>query len=172
MPRRSNHCIAAACDSRRRVAAAPESERDVVDDGQVIEQEPVLEHDTDRSLSRRHETPGRRVVENLAVELDPTAVDRLKAGEGPDQGRLSGAVRPDEHDQLSGHDRELHIEVEPAEPHSDAGVETGSAHGASGAGARPRPSTRLPTTDRTTSETASSTRLNTMPAGWLFSNAR
>ena len=151
--------------------ATAQAEGDVVDDAHGVEQEPVLEHHTDRSLARRHETPGRRVVEHLAVERDPSFVDHLQARKRPQQRRLPGAVRPDENDELTRFDDEVDIEIERAQPQPDLGVEPGLRHAS--AGARPRPaSTRLPTTVSTRSETPSSTRLSTMPAGWLFSNAR
>ena len=152
--------------------AAAQAEGDVVDHAHVVEQESVLEHDTDRSLPRRNETPGRRIVEDLTVELDATAVDRVQAGDGPHQRRLSGAVRSDEHDQLTRLDREVHVEIELTEPQPDAAVETGSAHDAERRRPAAAASTRLPTTVSTTRDTASSTRLSTMPAGSLFSNAR
>ena len=156
-------------------AAAAQTERDVLDHAHPVEQQPILEHDTDRAPPGRNEQRRGGIVEHLAVELDPTGVDGLQTGVRPEQRGLARAVGTDEHDELARRRRQRHVEIELAQLHLHAAVQParfGFAHG-TGVGSWPRAdNTRLPTNASISTETATSTMLSTMPAGSLFSNAR
>ena len=109
------------CGAARDPAGA-EAERDVLQHGEVREQEIVLEHDADRSALGRHEDAG-AVVEDRAVELDPTAVEREQPGERAQERGLAGTVRSEDRDRLTVGGGEQRVERERAELQADLCVE-------------------------------------------------
>src|SRR5437016_5880598 len=77
-------------------AALTESERDVVERAEVIEEEVVLEHDADRAAVRRDELVAARVVDLDRVDVNVTVVDRDETGQRVEQCGLAGTVRSDD----------------------------------------------------------------------------
>ena len=93
-------------------AAGAQPEGDVLERGQVGEQQVVLEDDADGSAFRVDEDVGGRVVERLAVELDAALVDRQQPGEAAEQGALAGAVGAEHGDGLAALRGEVDVEAE------------------------------------------------------------
>ncbi len=81
------------------------TEGDVADDRAVGEEVRALCDQADPAAVRRH---GRQVA---AREHDAAVARAEEAGEGLDDGRLAGAVRPDQRDALVGADRQAHVDV-------------------------------------------------------------
>ena len=52
---------------------------------------------------------GRRAVERFLAEVDGAGLQRVKTGDGTHQGRLAGAVRADERDDLALFDVERNV---------------------------------------------------------------
>ena len=146
--------------------AGAHPERDVLERRECREQEVVLEHDANRPSLGRHEHADRRVIEELAVELDASGVDGQQAGEAAERSRLSRAVRPEEGDRLTAPGADVELEMEPTQraPHLRL-----QGHGAGG---WPLPRNRSRSATSTPNETAMSTRLNTIASSGLVSFAR
>ena len=104
-------------------AAGAEAEGDVLEGGEVGEQEVVLEDDGDGSAFGADEGVGGGVVEWFAVELDAAAVDRQQSGEAAEQGALAGTVGSEHGDGLAALGGEVDVETERAEGADDPGVE-------------------------------------------------
>jgi hypothetical protein len=83
------------------------AERDVLEDRLVGEEVERLEHHADvgAQLSERLALGGQR----LAVDQDPAVVDRLEPVDGAAEGRLAGAGRPDDDDDLLRGDLEVDV---------------------------------------------------------------
>ena len=91
-PTRSSQVPALVRGVRLGDAAGAQSEGDVLERGQVGEQEVVLEDDGDGAAFGADEHVGGGVVERFAVELDAAAVDRQQSGEAAEQRGLAGSV--------------------------------------------------------------------------------
>ena len=83
------------------------------------EEQVVLEHDGDRPLLRGDEGRVVGVLQDDAVEHDPTGVEGLQAREGPEQRALPRPVRADDGDDAPLRDRQVDIEVQPAQGELD-----------------------------------------------------
>ena len=70
-----------------------------------------------RSLSSTSLPSALAVADQVAVHLDPAAVDLLEVVDAADEGRLAGAGRPDDADRLALRDleRDALQHLEPAE---------------------------------------------------------
>ena len=90
---------------RARMAAAAQTEGDVVECAQVREQPVVLEHDADRPLLRGYEQAGGGVFERAPIERDAAARQRHEPGKRRQQRALAGPVRTEHGDDLAGADR-------------------------------------------------------------------
>jgi hypothetical protein len=104
-------------------APRSEPERDVVEGGQVLEQEVLLEHHADRAAFRRNEDLVGGVVEHDLVDANLTAVDRQQTGECAQHGGLAGPVGTEDCEHLARLDVDVDIEAERPEAESDVGVE-------------------------------------------------
>ena len=93
-------------DRRRRAAhprvdlvlrrlAPPQREREVVVDRHLRVQRVVLEDHRDVALARGD------AVDHALADADLALGDRLEPGEHPQRGRLAGARRPDQHEELA-----------------------------------------------------------------------
>ncbi len=112
------------------------------------EEEVILEHETDGPLLGGDVASGRRVFEQLTVELDTARLNRDKSRNGPQQGRLAGPVGAQKRDHLALLDLDLHLQAQRAERGAHLHVE-----------AHAEPSQRCLSPTRTASETRSSRRL-------------
>ena len=74
-------------------ALAGQSERNVVEQTKVWEQQVILKHHADVALLRRHEHGTRATVDERARQDDLAALDVLQAREHSQHGRLASAVR-------------------------------------------------------------------------------
>ena len=81
-----------------RLAADPEPERDVLEDGHVRPEGVVLEDDPDVALVRRHR------IDELIVHEDPAGVGNDEPGQQPEQRRLAAARGPEHGVELAGPD--------------------------------------------------------------------
>ena len=149
-------------------AAGAQTEGDVLQRGQVGEQQVVLEDDGDRSLLGDHEGVGGRFVEDLAVELDAPLVDRQQPGQTAEHSALAGPVGSEHGDGLAALGGQVDVQPEPAE----RAVDACSQRHAVGAVARPPPRKRSRRPTRTPKDTAISTRLNTIASSGLTSFLR
>ena len=104
-------------------AAGAQPEGDVLQRRQVREEQVVLEHEADRPLLGRHPGAGLGVLQHHPVEHDPPAVQGQQPGQGPQQGGLAGPVGAEQHHQLAGPHGQLDLQLEPAEPEPDRGVQ-------------------------------------------------
>ena len=89
--------------SRAALREAPRERKpygDVVECGEVREQQIVLENDSHGTCFRRQMNVGGGVVEDFPVQLDTAVSDWDQAGERPQQGGFTGPVRPNEGDDL------------------------------------------------------------------------
>src|SRR5262249_45146404 len=77
--RRTSACLAAAEPSR------PQAESDVLERGEMREEQVVLEHHADRSTLGRYVDVSVRVVIHHAVELDAALAQSAQPGERPQQ---------------------------------------------------------------------------------------
>src|SRR5262249_51207170 len=98
-----------------RAPAHLEPERDVVERREVREEQPVLEHHADPARRGGHERAARGLVPDLAVERDAPAPEPQRAGQRAQSGRLAGAVRADQREDLAGRHRQLELEVQRTE---------------------------------------------------------
>ena len=147
-------------------AAGAQPEGDVLEGGEVGEQEVVLEDDGDGSAFGADEDVGGRIVERFAVELDAAVVDGQQPGEAAEQGALAGTVRTEHGDGLAALGGQVDVEAERAEGADDPGVEGHAA------GGRPPPRKRSRRATSTPKETAMSTRLSTIASSGLISLVR
>ncbi len=83
-------------------APGPQTEGDVLERGEVVEQQVVLEHDGHRPPLGRHEDIGLRLVQGGIVEHDAPGVDGEQAGEAAEQGALARTVRAEDGHNLAG----------------------------------------------------------------------
>ncbi len=143
----------------------PQAEGDVLERGEVREEQVVLEDDGYRPPFRGDEDVGRRVVEALAVEVDAARVDGQEAGEATERRALAGAVRSQEGDDLARLGVELDVELEGTEGPHDAGVKCHAWGG-------PPPRNRSRRATRTPKDTAMRTKLKMMASSGLVSLAR
>ena len=146
--------------------AGAQPEGDVLQGGEVGEQQVVLEDDGDGPAFGAHEDVGRRIVEGLAVELDAPVVDGQQPGEAAEQGALAGPVRSEHGDGLAALRGQLDVEEERPDGPPDPGVE---AHGVGG---RPPPRKRSRKATSTPKDTAISTRLSTIASSGSISLVR
>jgi hypothetical protein len=93
-------------------AVPAEPEGDVVQSGQVREEQVVLEHDTDRTTLGGYLSPPSGSVEVLARQGDVAGSQRFQTGERAQRGGLSGAVGPEQGDDLAGGDVQPDVEAE------------------------------------------------------------
>src|SRR5438270_705583 len=138
-----------------------QAEGNVLDDGEVWKQQVVLEDHRDRSPLRRHENTGRRFVQHDTIEGHAPGIEGQEAGQPSEQRRLAGAVGTEHGKEFSRLDRQIDIELEAADANAHPRLE-----------AHDDPSQRSRRPISTASETASSTRLNTIAASGLVSSAR
>ena len=132
-----------------------QAEGDVLEGGQVREEEVVLEHDRDGAALGADEDVPCRIVEHVTVEPDAPGVDRQESGEASEQRGLAGAIGSENGDGLAVRTRQLDVEAERAERADDL---RGERHAAGG---RP-PRKRSRRATRTPNDTAMSTRLRTI----------
>ncbi len=134
---------------RRRVGAglrladalAAGAEGDVVQGGQVGEEEVVLEDDADRPGLRG------RVGQGSAVQVEVTVGEGGETGEGAQGGGLAGAVGAQQGEDVSGGGSQGHVQAEGASVDHEVGVEAGGLVWVCGG----RPAFgRLPVSTRTT----------------------
>jgi hypothetical protein len=142
-------------------ATSAQPERDVLQRAQVVEQQVVLKHDTDRPTIGRTKHP-RRLVPHLVVEADPPAGDGQQARDRAQCGGLAGAVRAEQCDHLAWLDGQLQVELEGVPGHGQFGVQ----------GHRRPLIQRSRRQARTTTDTASRTTLSTTATSGSVSNAR
>ncbi len=147
-------------------AAGAEAEGDVLQRGQVGEQEIVLEDDGDGAVFGADEHVGGGVVERFAVEVDAAAVDRQEPGEAAEQGGLAGTVGAEHGDGFATLGGDVDVEPERAEGVDDPGLEGHAA------GGRPPPRNRSRRATSTPNETAMSTRLKTIASSGSISLVR
>ncbi len=117
-PTRASHSAACARASGTRDASTPETERHVLEHGQVGKEEVVLEDDPHAARLGRDEDAGRRIVDRRTIDDDPTGVDRDESGERAQQRRLARAVRAEHRDGLpvGRLQRDLEVELAQADP--------------------------------------------------------
>src|SRR5262249_14559926 len=127
---------------------------------QVGEQQIVLEDDGDRTALGRQPNTAGDVFEDLAVELDPSGIQRLKTCQRAQQRRLAGAVGTEQAHNLSLGDHELNVKLETAEHQLDVGPQA------------QRASQRSRSAASTVIETATSTRLSMIAASGRVSSSR
>jgi hypothetical protein len=120
-PRQPGGGPGAGGTARRAPGSQPEG--DVLESGEVREQQVVLEDHRHRASLRGHEHTADGVVEGLAVELDAAGIDGQQAGEAAKERGLAGAIGAEEGERLSGGHGDLGVEGEGAEGAGDAGVE-------------------------------------------------
>ncbi|GAA3166115.1 hypothetical protein GCM10020001_109200 [Nonomuraea salmonea] len=135
------------------LAARPEG--DVVERGQVREEQVVLEHHADRPAL------GGQGVQRPAPQRDVTCGQAGEPGQRPQRRRLAGPVRAEQRHHLTGGGVQRGVEGEGGPGDHQAGIE--------GHGALTHRSRRLA---RMTTDTASRTRLSTMAASGSVSSAR
>ena len=137
-------------------------------------QQVVLEHDADPAPVRRHPYARRGVLQNVAVEHDAAAGERIEPGQGTQHGRLAGGVRAEKTDDVAARRHELGVDSKSAGAQRDVGLQTHvhlrcpALPGDGGHRLRnqwPRRATR------TASETTSITRLSDIAAPLLFWSA-
>ena len=145
-------------------AAGAQPEGDVLERGEVVEQQVALEDHGDRTPLRGDEDVGRGVVETLPVEVDAAAVDGQQPGQAAERRALARAVRSEHGDDLPGLGVELDVERERAHRPHQAG---GERH----ACGLPPPRNRSRSATSTPKETAMRTRLRTMASSGLVSLA-
>ncbi len=63
------------------------------------------------------------MIEVATGEAEVPVGERKQTGEGPQRGRLAGAVRPEQSDDLAGADGQRQVESEGATVHDEVGVE-------------------------------------------------
>ena len=157
-PTRSSHSAGPGPGLGLRHAPAAQPEGDVLEGGEVREEEVVLEHDAHRPGLGRDVLAGGRVVEDPPVEHHPALVGRQQPGQDPQQRGLAGAVGPEQ--------RRRPARAGPRARRRVRGCRAGPGPGRSGP-ARQRsgqdtPSHRSRRPTRTASDTSSSTRLRTI----------
>ena len=168
-PTRSSQSRGLRPRARRSSPAAARAERDVVQRGQVREQQVVLEHHADRPVARAatndRAVAGRRAVSPVEARRG-RAVSGMQPGQRAQRGGLAGAVRAEQRHHLARRDAQRR------------------GRGGTGPGRRRRCAsssgwlTRWPASQRsrrparTTTETTSSTRLSTIAASRSVSSAR
>ena len=89
-----------ACGASRSPAGS-NPERDVVESAQMWEQREVLENHATRSFVGGDEPARAGIVDTHTIDLDPASVDRLESCQTSQRGRLSGAIRSEECDDLA-----------------------------------------------------------------------
>ena len=161
-PRRRGPAGGGAADPLRAQAV-----RDVVQRGQVREEQVVLEDDADPAPLRRRPDAGRGVVEHAAAEPDVAAGERHQPGERAQQRRLAGPVRPEHGEDLAGHRVDRGVELEAAVPRQHLGVQSGWTGHATGPDRTMR--SRRPT--RIATDTSSRTSDSAMAASGSVSSA-
>ena len=124
-------------------------------------QEIVLEDQANRPSLGGHPDPFRRIFEDDAIQADAPAAQREETGKRTQQRRFPCPVGAQHRDQFSGRNRQLHVELKGTQAGLDSCVECHEP---------PNQRSRKPMS--TASETASKTRLRTMAASGLLSNAR
>ena len=93
--------------------ARAERERHVLADAEPGEEEPVLERDAHVAAF------GRELLDRHAVQLDPALVDRHQPRQRLDQGRLAGAVGPEDRHRLPVGRVQRRAQREPLATHDD-----------------------------------------------------
>ena len=146
------------------VPARPE--RDVVQRGQVREEQVLLEHHTDRPVLRRRPQWTVRPVQFPPAQPQVPGRQRPQPGQRPQRRGLARAVRAEQRDHLPGGDAQPGIEAEPAEVDDQVGVQQGGALGHGLVIQRSRSAAR------TATETVSRMRLSTVAAFMSVSSAR
>src|SRR5215472_17535803 len=124
------------------------------------EQQIVLEDDAHRAALGRQPNTAGDVFEDLAVELDPSGVQRLKTCQRPEQRRLAGAVGTEQSHNLPFCDHKPYVETETAEHQLDIGLQAQTA------------SQRSRSAASTVIETATRTRLSMIAASGRVSSSR
>ena len=153
-PTRSSQLGGRGPGARAWARPRPRAERDVVEHGEVGEQQVVLEHDADRRAPRGHEESGGGSSRTCAVERDAPGVDRRQSGEARSTVVLPAPFGPSRaSDRPRGaRERRRRGRRSPSSEAESARVEGHAARAAIGRAA----------TTITTSDTASSTRLRAM----------
>src|ERR1700682_3668291 len=146
-----------------RYATRAQTKGDVLEHGQVGKQQVILEDHRDWSPLGRNENAVRRFLQHDPVEGNAACVERQESCQAAEQRRLARAVGPEHGDHFAGLDLQVDIEFEGADAQAHPRLE-----------AHDDPSQRSRSPISTASETASSTRLNTIAASGfgLVSSAR
>ena len=124
-------------------------------------QQVLLEDETDRPSLGRHADPSRWVFQYDPVQHDAPGPQGQETGERSQEGGLARPVRTQHGDQFSGGNPQLHVDLKGSNAGADSRLERHDA-----------PSQRSRSPISTASETPSRTRLRTMAASGLLSNAR
>ena len=151
MPKRSSQSRATDSAVARLLAAGPQAEGDVVQGGEVREEQLPLEHQPDPPLADgQGEQVGAAEV-RAALHVD-------EPGDGVEQRALAGAVGPDDGQDLAGLGGERGVDAvgDPQVGHEPSS--RGRAHGV--------PSQWSRRATRTPTETSSITRLRERAASW------
>src|SRR6267143_1081281 len=90
-----------ACVPRRDTTRS-KTEGDVLERGEMREEEVILEHDADRAALRWEMDAPRHVLERDRIELDASSVQRDETGDRPEECGLAGPVRPEHCHDLAG----------------------------------------------------------------------
>ena len=141
--------------------ARAQAEGNVLEHGEVRKQQVVLEDHRDGPSLGRNEDPRRRFVQHGPVEDDAPSVERQESRQAAEQRRLPRAIGPEHRDHFARFNRQVDIELEGVDAEAHPSLE-----------AHDDPSQRSRSPISTASETANSTRLNTIAASGLLSSAR
>jgi hypothetical protein len=87
--------------------AGAETECHVLEHAHVLEQQVVLEHESDRTRLWLDEGVGGRLVHDDSIDHDAAVVDRFESGQTAQHGALAGTVGAEQREQLAG----PHLEV-------------------------------------------------------------
>ena len=149
--------------------AGAQAVSDVLEHGEVFEQDVVLEDEADRALLGLDEYIGIGVVDDHSIEGDLPVIDRSESGEAPQHGALAGAVRTEQSHDLPGGKVHLDLEVERPEVQSDPSVE---GHAATCTGRLPVPNQRSRRPTSTPNETPIITMASTIASSGFVSSER
>ena len=114
------HGAGAGGRNRARASGKQSAGGDIVEDAHARKR---LHHLEGAADTKPGDAKRGQAIDALACKRDLARVGRLHPGDDIDQGGLAGAVRPDQSDDLAGHEREAHAveRDEPAEMFAHAG---------------------------------------------------
>ena len=126
-------------------ASGAQSEGHVLEHGQVVEEQVILEDESDVPSFGGHELVVLGGIEHQIVENDATRVDGDQSGDAPQQGGLTHSVGSDDGDGPAVVDRGVHTQRKIGEAHGEVEVQ--------GHRRSPAPSQRSRMVTKTTNET-------------------